>query len=126
MYQTKQQGHRNLAAPALRTFENIADRWKLSTAERERLLGLAHATYFRARRDPAKARLDESTLERISHVLGIYKALHVLFPDAERADSWIDRPSRRLGGEPARRRLTSGSFSDLVDLRRYLDAERGW
>ncbi len=70
--------------------------------------------------------LGADTLERISHVLGIFKALHVLMPDDARADAWIDRPSRRLGGETARARIVSGRFSDLVDLRRYLDAARGW
>jgi hypothetical protein len=27
-------------------------------------------------------------------VLGLYKALHVLFSNSEQADSWIDRPAR--------------------------------
>jgi uncharacterized protein (DUF2384 family) len=119
-------GSIRLAGPAVRTFESIADRWGLSGRERERVLGLSHATYYRARSSPATARLDGATLERISHVLGIYKALHELFPDARQADSWIDRPSLRLGGETARSRLTSGRFTDLVDLRRYVDAARGW
>jgi uncharacterized protein (DUF2384 family) len=115
-----------LAGPALRTFERIANRWKLSGVERERVLGLTHSKYHRAKLDPDGAVLSSDTLERVSHVFGIFKALQVLFPDAPRADSWIDRPSRRLGGATARMRLTSGRFSDIVDLRRYLDAARGW
>ncbi len=115
-----------LAGPAIRSFERIADRWRLTGIERERMLGLTHSKYHRVKADPDAAALSGDTLERVSHVLGIFKALQVLFPDAPRADGWIDRPSRRLGGESARRRLTSGRFSDLVDLRRYLDAARGW
>ena len=115
-----------LGGPAIRTFERIADRWKLSSGERERVLGLSHSKYHRAKAQPDRAALLPDTLERISHVFAIFKALQVLFPDALRADSWIDRPSRRLGGETARSRLTSGRFTDLVDLRRYLDAARGW
>jgi len=117
---------RSLSGPAIRTFERIADRWKLTLAERERILGLPRTTYFRVRKRPERAAFSGDTLERISHVFGIYKALHVLFPEDQRADTWIDRPSRRLGGLTARMRLTSGQFSDLVDLRRYLDASRGW
>jgi uncharacterized protein (DUF2384 family) len=115
-----------LGGPALRTFERIADRWRLSGVERERVLGLTHSKYHRVKADPDRAVLSPDTVERVSHVLGIFKALQVLFPDAVRADGWIDRPSLRLGGESARSRLTSGRFTDLVDLRRYLDAARGW
>lgn len=112
--------------PALRTFERIADRWHLSGVERERVLGLTHSKYHRVRANPDAAILSSDTLERISHVLGIFKALAVLFPDAVRADGWIDRPSRRLGGETARSRIAGGRFTDLIDVRRYLDAARGW
>ncbi len=119
-------GDRSLSGPAIRTFERIADRWKLTLAERERVLRLPRTTYFRVRKNPDRASLSADTLERVSHVLGIYKSLHVLFPEDQRADTWIDRPSRRLGGATARTQLASGHFSDLVDLRRYLDASRGW
>jgi len=116
----------DLGGPAIRTFERIADRWNLSGVERERVLGLTHSKYHRVKANSNAASLSSDTLERVSHILGIFKALQVLFPDAQRADEWIDRPSRRLGGASARSRLTSGRFSDLVDLRRYLDAARGW
>jgi uncharacterized protein (DUF2384 family) len=115
-----------LGGPAIRTFERIADHWKLSVTERERVLGLTHSKYHRVKTNPDAAALSADTLERVSHVFGIFKALQVLFPDVVRADGWIDRPSRRLGGQTARSRLTSGRFTDLVDLRRYLDAARGW
>lgn len=119
-------GERELAGPTIRTFERIADRWRLTGVERERVLGLTHSKYHRVKLNPDAAVLSSDTLERVSHVLGIFKALQSLFPDTPRADGWIDRPSQRLGGEPARNRLTSGRFSDIVDLRRYLDAARGW
>jgi uncharacterized protein (DUF2384 family) len=115
-----------LSESGLRTFESIADRWSLSVAERQRVLGLARSTYSRLRSKPAAAALDANALERISHVLGIYKALHVLFPDDEQADTWLDRPSDAFGGRPARERLTSGLVSDLAYVRHHLDVARGW
>jgi len=110
----------------MRTFERIADAWGLSHEERHRLLGMSASTYYRARANPERVQYSSDLLERLSHVLGVYKALHVLFPQADRADAWIDRPSRHFGDQPARARLTSGSFSDLVSVRNYLDAQRGW
>lgn len=117
---------RRLAGPAMRTFENIADRWKLKPAERMVLLGhMPSSTYYRVRRKPDDAELGSDTLERISHVLGIYKALHVLFPSADYADRWIAQPNAEFGGATAKEQML-GSFTQLVAVRRYLDAQRGW
>lgn len=116
----------SLSAPALRTFQNIADRWSLKTAERRALLGnIAPATYHRLARAPDRAELNSDTLERISHILAIYKALHVLFTSDEYADRWISEPNQAFGGESAKNRML-GSFTSLVQVRQYLDAERGW
>jgi putative toxin-antitoxin system antitoxin component (TIGR02293 family) len=109
----------------LRTFEHIADRWGLSRSEREAILGIPRSTYARLRANPERANLDRNTLERLSHVFGIYKALHVLFSDDERADTWIDRPSTAFGGRSARERLTSGLVADLAGVRHHLDVARG-
>jgi uncharacterized protein (DUF2384 family) len=114
-----------VSASGFRTFQKIADRWHLSGVERQTMLGLSRSTYGRLRANPDRADLDGNTVERISHVFGIYKALHVLFSDDERADTWIDRPSADFGGQPARVRLTSGLVSDLVRVRAYLDVARG-
>ena len=67
-------------------------------------------------------------LERISYVLGIYKALQVLFPDPTRADAWLRKPNAALpfGGGSALDRMLSGNVADLFVVRSYLDAPRGW
>lgn len=66
-------------------------------------------------------------LERISYVLGIYKALQILFPDPVRADAWIKRANSAplFAGQRALDRLLSGNVSDLFVVRQYLDAQRG-
>jgi len=87
---------------------------------------MPRSTYNRVRARPDGATLDADKLERISHVLGIYKALHVLFHEDERADTWIDRPSFAFAGQPARALITSGRFTDLVRVRQHLDVARGW
>ena len=115
-----------LAGPAIRTFENIADRWRLKPAERMALLGnIPQSTYYRLRRAPDNTTLTSDTLERISHVLGIYKALHVLFPSDEYADRWISEPNLEFDSATAKHKMLAG-FTELVDVRRYLDAQRGW
>ena len=66
-------------------------------------------------------------LERISYVLGIHKALEILFPDPVRADAWVRRPNDAplFGGRSALERMLGGNVSDLYVVRQYLDAQRG-
>lgn len=118
------QGH---GAAALRVFFRIADLWRLSTAERITLLGSPpRSTFFKWRKEGA-AHLSRDTLERISYILGIYKALQILLPDAAAADAWIRKPNSAeiFGGRSALDRMLSGNVADLYVVRRYLDAERG-
>jgi hypothetical protein len=121
-----------LASPAggstaLRAFVRIAELWNLSVAEQLVLLGLSsRSTYFKWRKDP-EARLPRDTLERISYLLGIYKALQVLLPNTGAADAWVRQPNEAppFGGRSALERMLSGNVSDLYLVRQYLDAERG-
>ena len=119
---------RDLAGPALRAFFEISDRWTL-TAEQERVLlgSPGRSTFFRWKRDRA-GQLPHDVLERVSYVLGIYKALHLIFPDARQADGWIHRASTAplLGGRSALERMLGGQVADLFVVRQYLDAQRGW
>jgi hypothetical protein len=111
----------------LRAFANIAERWGLSVAEQLRLLGIgSRSTYFKWRREHAP-RLPQDTLERLSYLLGIYKALQILLPDATAADEWLRKPNAAapFGGRSALDRMLSGQVADLYVVRQYLDAERG-
>lgn len=120
---------RRLSPTAVRAFERLADAWELSADERRKLLGdLPSSTYFKYRRTPTAARLTRDTLERISHLLGIFKSINVLLPRREAADAWIRRPNVAplFKGRSALDYLLSGDFAALVDVRRYLDTQRGW
>jgi hypothetical protein len=114
-------------ATGLRAFARIADLWHLSIAEQLTLLGLSsRSTYFKWRKEP-QVRLPRDTLERISYILGIYKALQLLLPDTRAADEWVRRPNEAavFGGRSALARMLSGNVSDLYIVRQYLDAQRG-
>lgn len=118
-----------LAAGALRTFFNIVAAWRLDAEQAMRLLGLtSRSTYFKWKKDPAGARLSPDTLERLSYVFGIYKALQILLPRADAADSWVHRPNDAppFHGRPALERMLGGQVADLYVVRQYLDAQRGW
>ena len=116
-----------LSGPALRAFFRIADAWKLSAEEARRLLGdPPRSTYFLWKR-AGDGQLSRDTLERVSYVLGIYKALQILLPQQEAADAWVRKPNTAplFGNKPALERMLSGNVADLYVVRQYLDAQRG-
>ena len=111
----------------LRAFTRIAELWHLSIAEQLALLGIAsRSTYFKWRKE-AQPKLPRDTLERLSYLLGIYKALQLLLPDTRAADEWIRRSNDAplFGGKSALERMLSGNVADLYTVRQYLDAQRG-
>lgn len=113
---------------ALRTFFKILERWGLGADEGRVLLGgVSKSTYYRWRQDPNGAELSADTLERISYVLGIYKALALIYSDKAAADGWIRRPNTNavFGGQPPLERLLGGRVADLYVTREILDARRG-
>lgn len=118
---------REMGAAGLRAFTRIAEAWDLTVAEQMRLLGLrSRSTWFKWRRDAA-VDLPADTLERLSYLLGIYKALQLLFAEPARADEWLRRPNDAapFGGRSALERMLSGQVADLYVVRQYLDAQRG-
>lgn len=119
---------RKLSEAGLKAFFNICDAWSLNTEQMQILLGKPpRSTYFAWRKDPSTVQLSRDTLERISYILGIYKALQILLPNPKAADEWINRPNTEVlfGGKPAIDRMLSGNVSDLFVVRQYLDAMRG-
>jgi len=113
--------------PALKAFFQIAGRWKLGVEEQLILLGApARSTFFKWKKDQ-DGHLSMDTLERISYLLGIFKALHILLPDEEAADAWVKKRNAApmFAGKAALERMLSGQVSDLFVVRQYLDAQRG-
>ena len=113
---------------ALKAFFNITQEWGCSSADRQKLLGeVARSTLNNYAKLPA-VRLNRDVIERISYIMGIYKALNILYPNRELANRWIHQPNRALpfNGTSALEFMTRGSIIHLAETRRYLDAQRGW
>ncbi len=95
--------------------------------QRAALGGISRQMIYNWREHPDRARLSDDQLDRISYLLGIYKALHILFTRPEQADSWIRRSNLAVpfGGRPAADLLFSGRMLELIRVRRFLDGARG-
>ena len=117
----------DLGGPALRTFFNLAKTWELSEQEQMKHLGLNSRSTLHAWKVGRVSKVSRDTLERISYLLGIFKAINIILPDIKRADEWMRLPNKAplFGGRSALDRMTTGNIGDLYVVRQYLDAQRG-
>jgi hypothetical protein len=106
---------------------SLLDHWNLAPNDQAVLLGLStqsRSTIARYRRgEPLADSAD--LLARAGHLLGIHKALRILFPhDRDLAYRWVSTPNRRFGVSPLDVMKRHG-YEGILAVRRYLDFERG-
>lgn len=105
-------------------FARLAEDWNLSTDEQLTLLGSpGRSTFFKWKKSGGN--LPQDTIERISHMLGIYKSLQILLPNPESADGWIKKPNAYFDDRSALEVMLDGQVVDIYRVREYLDAQRG-
>lgn len=114
-----------LRAPALRTFFKLVDRWSLSGDEQMKLLGLEEVSVLEAWKTGRICCATRDTVERISYILGIYKAINILLPHPQRADAWMRKPRQEpiFGERSPLSRMCAGNVGDLYVVRQFLDAQ---
>jgi len=109
------------ARAAIRLFRH----WGLRDAEACTLLGgLSPRTYQRWKVGEIGP-LSRDVKARLSNLLGIHKALRIIFREPERGYNWMSKANTRFGGRSAREIMLGGELTDLMRVRSYLDAERG-
>lgn len=118
-------GEAGQSGAALRAFFAIADKWGLSAREQRNLLGGPPRSTFSRWKTARRGRLGPDALDRISYILGIYLALHQLFPEPNQADGWVRRPNAYFNGCSALQRMLAGGMTDLHVVRQFLDSRLG-
>jgi hypothetical protein len=100
------------------------DKWEISTKRAGELLGgTPGSTIYKLKSAAETLRQDELT--RISYLVGIYEALHILLPD-ELSDRWVTTPNENLlfrGQAPLDYMVRMG-IPGLQQVRNLLDSER--
>jgi hypothetical protein len=116
-----------MAKSGLKAFFKIADLWALNPEQQKTILGIQPQSTFYKYKNLDVKKLPKDTLERISYILGIFKALQILLSDEKSSDEWVKKPNSAplFGGYSALSRMLSGNVSDLYEVRKYLDAQRG-
>lgn len=124
----KQNAETRKTQVALNAFFRLVDFWGLDTRQTMTLLGVPSRSTFMSWKAKAPAKLPPDTMERISYLLGVHKALRILFSrDEQSVRDWIKTPNSNplFGNNSALDRMLSGRVADLYEVRRFLDAQRG-
>lgn len=112
------------AAAMFRAALNLFRRWQLGDEQAAVLLDLPLRTYRRWKAE-GPGRITRDGRARLSNLMGIHKALRLIFTEPQRGYGWIRTPNAAFGGESALGVMLGGELTDLMRVRRYLDAERG-
>ena len=126
--QSSQDFEQNLGRVGLSLFFALAEEWSLSQAEQLTLLGLGSRTTLKNYRERVaqgeNVKLPVDTLERLSLIAGIRKAVELLYPET-RWNDFMRAANSVFGGVSVLTWMLGGKVGHLYDVRRYLDAQRG-
>lgn len=113
---------------ALKFFFNLMEHWGCTAEEQRALLGsIGNTTFYKYKQLP-NVRLPHDMLERISYLMGIHKALSIIFSNnKDRVYKWVSSPNTAapFNGQTALKYMLVGRVMDIADVRRYLDGVRG-
>ena len=108
-----------------RAVVNLFAKWGIIDAQAAILLGgLSPRTWARWKVGDI-GRISRDLKSRLSNLMGIHKALRIIFTDADRVYGWVKRPNEAFGETPALNVMLGGELTDIMRVRRYLDNVRG-
>ena len=113
---------------ALKAFFRITDEWGCTGEDQRKLLGNIGKTTLQKYKQLPPVRLSQDTMERISYIIGIYKAVQMLYPTPERANRrmMLTTTEAPFGGVSALEFMKRSQMKHLMLTRQYFDAKRGW
>jgi uncharacterized protein (DUF2384 family) len=103
---------------------NLFAKWGV-TDEQAAVLTDMPVRSFRRWKAEGPGRMSRDGLARLSNLMGIHKALRIIFHEPQRGYDWIKAPNAAFEGANALTVMLGGELTDIMRVRRYLDAERG-
>lgn len=115
-----------LSRSAVPAFFKLAEAWQLRDESARQLLGWVSNGVFYQMKSRQKKILDQDKLTRISLLLGIFKALNILY-SRKLADAWVNLPNSNpmFEGKAPLAYMIKGGVPSLMRVRQLLDARRG-
>ncbi|HEY9553152.1 MbcA/ParS/Xre antitoxin family protein [Allosphingosinicella sp.] len=112
------------AAAMFRAVVRLFGHWGVTDEQAAKLLDLGLRTYGRWKAGDV-GRIGRDGKARLSNLMGIHKALRIIFSEPARGYRWIGAPNDAFGGRSALDVMLGGELTDLMRVRRYLDSVRG-
>jgi hypothetical protein len=112
------------AAAMFRAVVMMFAKWDITDDQAATLLDVPVRSYRRWKAGE-QGRINRDGKARLSNLMGIHKALRTLFREPERSYRWIKASNDAFRGASALDIMLGGELTDLLRVRRYLDAERG-
>lgn len=112
------------AAAMFRAALALFGKWELTDEQAATLLDMPLRSYRRWKAD-GPGRLSRDGSARLSNIMGIHKALRIIFSEAQRGYAWIKAVNTVFAGSSALEVMLGGELTDIMRVRRYLDAIRG-
>lgn len=103
----------------------LFDLWNVTDAQAATLLGDISARTYQRWKQGQYGRVATDLAARLSNLMGIHKALRLLYTEAARGYRWINVPNAAFGGASPLEIMLGGQLTDLMRVRRYLDSYRG-
>jgi hypothetical protein len=125
-----------LSPVAIRAFFRLTSHWKLRDEDARGLIGgISNGSFYQLKRGTTKTShaktldaktLDQDKLTRVSLLVGIFKALNILY-GTKLADAWVQLPNTNpiFGGETPLAYMLKGGVPSMLRVRQLLDARRG-
>ena len=116
---------KRLSPAAMEAFFRIVEIWELKNEDAMALLGgISNGRYYELKRS-RKGTLTQDELTRVSLLIGIFKALNILF-SRKLANQWVSRPSSNpMFQNAAPLDALSQGIPHMIGVRRLLDSRRG-
>jgi hypothetical protein len=115
-----------LSPVAIRAFFRLASHWKLRDEDTRGLIGgISNGSFYQLKRSSART-LDQDKLTRLSLLVGIFKALNILY-STKLADAWVQLPNSNpiFGDQSPLTYMLKGGVPSMLRVRQLLDARRG-
>ena len=115
-----------LSPAAIKGLIGVASHWKLRDEDTRELLGGMSSGSFYGLKSGSRKILNADQLTRISLLIGIYKALNILYSPTL-ADAWIALPNTNpmFAGDTPLNYVKRDGIPAFLRVRQLLDARRG-
>jgi uncharacterized protein (DUF2384 family) len=104
---------------------HLFQRWGLTDEQACILLGEIAKRTFQRWKKGELGRVGVDLATRLSNLMGIHKALRLLFNEPQRGYDWIKHPNETFHDQSALDVMLAGQLTDLMRVRHYLGASRG-